>query len=153
MDSRPHEAEDPSGRWKVRRDVMLRAYAKLVATIHLLLAAVLVWLALRFLDVMRHTAAGVAVAIPTMLVLISPAIWFTIVGARVWRRTPEWASLLRWTHAIVLAFGLSQVGCGWMAIGAAERSAAHGGGLLGGFGYVQAGVGLGLAALALLSLP
>src|SRR5262249_46270926 len=137
----------------VRMNRYIQMYSKLLAIIHLMLAAGLVWLALRTLDTLKHSAVGWVVVVPPMLVLATPAIWCPILAVPLGRRSPGWTSLLRWTHGVVLAFALSQIGCGWIAIGAAERSAAHGGGLLGGLGYIQAGVGLGLAVLALLSLP
>jgi ABC-type Fe3+ transport system permease subunit len=54
----------------------------------------------------------------------------------------------RWTLRIALMAAVLLVAYGIFALRAAERSAADGGGLLGGFGFLPLGLGIVLGALA-----
>jgi len=132
------------------------AYAKLVAVGHLVAGAGLAWLAAWILGPLAHAidgrSRGIVLLIPP-LVVVALAVWFAVLGVRLWRRSPGWNSALRWTHAVVLAVAVLQLAGGWIAIRGSERSAAHGGGLLGGLGDLQVAAGAVLAAFALLSLP
>jgi hypothetical protein len=135
---------------------IVNAYAKLVAIGHLAAGAGLAWIAAWILGPLWQTMTrgpGVLALVPPLLIVAALAAWFTLLGIRLWRRTPGWSTAVRWTHAVVLAFAVLQIAGGWIAIRGAERSAAHGGGLLGGLGYFQIAAGIALAGFALLSLP
>jgi hypothetical protein len=135
---------------------IVNAYAKLVAIGHLVAGAGLAWIAAWILGPLWQTMTrgpGVLALVPPLLIVAALAAWFTLLGIRLWRRTPGWSTAVRWTHAVVLAFAALQLAGGWVAIRGAERSAAHGGGLLGGLGYFEVALGVALAGFALLSLP
>lgn len=138
---------------------IVNAYAKLVAVGHVVAGAGLAWIAAWILGPLWQTETrgpgglGALALIPPLLIVAALAGWFILLGIRLWRRTPGWNTALRWTHAAVLAFAALQLAGGWVAIRGAERSAAHGGGLLGGLGEIEVAAGIALAAFALLSLP
>lgn len=86
-------------------------------------------------------------------VLAAVPIWFCVLGNQLWHgpspRTCRW---MRVTHLLSLFLSAALVVIGVFTLQAAARSAAHGGGLLGAFGFIPLGVGVVLAALAIASL-
>ena len=133
---------------------LVAVLSKVSGSIHVLLAGCLVGLAYRVFGPYVVDASGrvASFTVPPLVIVAGLAVWLVVLGFRSWRRAPGWIAALSWTHAIALFFAGSQLVFGWIAMRGAERSAAHGGGLLGGLGYIQVLVGLGLAGFALLSL-
>jgi hypothetical protein len=80
------------------------------------------------------------------ILMIGP-IWGIILGVRLWRSGAEVLAALRTHWTFLLIDGLL-VAYGIFALRAAERSAAHGGGLLGGFGLVPLGLGMIMACFS-----
>jgi len=69
--------------------------------------------------------------------LMAGPIWGIVLGVRLWQRGTEMFTILRRTHWAFLLIDVLLAACGIFALRAAERSAARGGGLLGGIGAVQ----------------
>ena len=113
---------------------------RLVAAAHFLVALLLLPLCLFF---------GIAVG-PVMAVA---PLWLAFLGVQLWRGpTPRTFALLRATHWAVLVLAALLIYAGIAALQAAERSAAHGGGLLGAFGFLPIAIGCVLGVLATLTL-
>jgi hypothetical protein len=113
---------------------------RLVAAAHFLVALLLLPLCLFF---------GIAVG-PVMAVA---PLWLAFLGVHLWRGpTPRTFALLRATHWAVLVLAALLIYAGIAALQAAERSAAHGGGLLGAFGFLPIAIGCVLGVLATLTL-
>lgn len=79
-------------------------------------------------------------------------LWIAFLGFRLWNPNERTVSALRRTHAVSLVIAVLMITYGLFALGAAERSAAAGGGLLGGFGILPIVFGVLLGSLAGLSL-
>jgi hypothetical protein len=80
-------------------------------------------------------------------------IWLVVIGIQLCRSAnPGLCTRVRTTHFVTLAVALLLCFYGVFALRAAERSAAAGGGLLGGFGLIPLGIGIALAALSVASL-
>jgi hypothetical protein len=102
-----------------------------------------------------HIVIGVLLA-PVALVfggILAPIfivgpIWGIVLGARLWRSGAEVFAALRRTHWTFLAIDVLLVAYGIFALRAAERSAAHGGGLLGGVGLIPLGLGVAMASFS-----
>jgi hypothetical protein len=91
------------------------------------------------------------VALMVLSLVVFPA-WILLMGIRsFWPRTPGAIRALRWTHSVAIAVSLLGLG-GLLMLQAAERSASHGGGLLGGFGPLPIAPGLLVGGLVLASL-
>ena len=86
------------------------------------------------------------------LPLLAGSIWLIVLGFRCWQPTGSLCFLLRVTHVITLSIGCLLCIYGVFALRAAARSAAAGGGLLGGFGLLPLGLGIALAVVALAGL-
>ena len=78
-------------------------------------------------------------------ILMAGPIWGIVLGVKLWQRGTEMFTALRRTHWAFLLIDVLLVAYGIFALRAAERSAARGGGLLGGIGLVPLGLGLVLA--------
>jgi hypothetical protein len=89
---------------------------------------------------------------PAYAVALLMAAWYCRIGWRTWRARPGWRAMLWRTHLATAIAGLCLVWTGIADVRAAARSAAHGGGLLGGLGEIVAGLGLALAVIAAGSL-
>ncbi len=123
-----------------------------------------------------HALVGLAIAALTLLAFVWPmarasysfsallfmgpptalglalAVWFVVVAGRVWFERPGAAKQLRLTDAGLLLIAVLLVLLGRFWIGAATESAAHGGGLLGGLGYLPLAAGVALGGFALVAL-
>ena len=75
-------------------------------------------------------------------------IWGIVLGVRLWRSGAEVFGALRRTHWLFLAIDVLLVAYGIFALRAAERSAAHGGGLLGAVGLIPLGLGIVMACFS-----
>lgn len=134
----------------------LKPFCRALAVAHLLFGLLFAMPALWMLGSSlasgrRSIGSLVAWSVP-MLLAAAAALWFIQIAVRLWRRSPRWPSVLLRTHvplAVVVALLFLQ---GFLAIRGAERSAAHGGGLLGGLGYLFFGAGIVLATLVIPSL-
>jgi hypothetical protein len=84
--------------------------------------------------------------------LALPSLWLVALGVHLWRRGPGVARALRRTHRVSLVVALLVCLYGVVALVGASRSAAAGGGLLGGFGILPIGLGVALGGLAVTSL-
>ena len=85
-------------------------------------------------------------------VLALAPLWMIYLGIRLWAPNDRIVAMLRTTHRISLGIAALLVLYGVSALRAAERSAAHGGGLLGAFGLLPLGLGILLGILASASL-
>jgi hypothetical protein len=81
-------------------------------------------------------------------VLMVGPIWGIMLGVRLWRSPAAVFAALRRTHWTFLLIDGLLVVYGIFALRAAERSAAHGGGLLGGIGLVPLGLGMMMACFS-----
>ena len=79
-------------------------------------------------------------------------VWGIVLGFRLWKPRPDLFVALRRTHYAYLLVDALLIWYGVFALQAAERSAARGGGLLGGFGLIPLGLGIGLACFSLVTL-
>jgi hypothetical protein len=68
--------------------------------------------------------------------LASLGVWLLALARALWRRDLAVRGRLLWTHGLLLIPALAAVAFGIAALDAAERSAARGGGLLGGIGVI-----------------
>jgi len=75
-------------------------------------------------------------------------IWGIVLGVRLWRSGSDVFAALRRTHWTYLVIDGLLVAYGLFALRAAERSAAQGGGLLGGFGLLPLGLGIVMACFS-----
>jgi len=81
-------------------------------------------------------------------VLMAGPIWGIVLGVRLWRSGQQAFTALRRTHWGFLLIDGLLVAYGIFALRAAERSAARGGGLLGGFGLIPLGLGMMMACFS-----
>ena len=103
-----------------------------------------------------HGVAGLLLLLPLILVFsplaIVGAVWLLALAFRLWHPTPGIWRALRGTHAGGLALAMLSCTYGIFALRAAERSAAAGGGLLGGFGLIPLALGVVLGAFSAATL-
>ena len=85
-------------------------------------------------------------------VLLPGPVWIVMLGIRLWRPSPRIGALLRRTHCVGMPVAALLCVYGVFALQAAERSAATGGGLMGGFGLIPLGLGVLLGGTAVTSL-
>ena len=85
-------------------------------------------------------------------VLLPGPVWVMILGIRLWRPTGRVGVLLRRTHFVGMSIAALLCIYGVLALQAAERSAAAGGGLMGAFGLIPLGLGVLLGGTAVTSL-
>jgi hypothetical protein len=90
-----------------------------------------------------HVAVGLLLLPSSMVfgvflapLLVAGPLWIVYLGFRLWRPTERTIVLLRRTHAFSLVAAGFLFAHGILALRAAERSAAEGGGLLGAFGLI-----------------
>jgi len=91
--------------------------------------------------------ALVSAGILAPILLVGP-IWGIVLGVRLWRSGSDVFAALRRTHWTFLVIDGLLVAYGIFALRAAERSAAQGGGLLGGFGLLPLGLGIVMACFS-----
>jgi len=91
--------------------------------------------------------ALVSAGILAPILLVGP-IWGIVLGVRLWQSGAEVFPALRRTHWTFLLIDGLLVAYGIFALRAAERSAAQGGGLLGGFGLLPLGLGFVMACFS-----
>lgn len=128
---------------------------KLVAAAHLALGVALLIGAgtvLRSLWRAPPHWGDVLVLGPAFATVLLVAGWFGVLGWRTWRVRRGWRTKLRRTGFATLIVSACLVFSGMTETRAALRSAAHGGGLLGGLGEVVATFGAALGVLAGASL-
>jgi len=94
---------------------------------------------------------------PSVVVMVLPLIafplWVLALGVRsLWPLSPRAIRALRRTQLVVIAWAALLSLSGALMLRAAERSAARGGGLLGGVGLLPLGLGVVVLALALVAL-
>jgi hypothetical protein len=86
-------------------------------------------------------------------VLIPGPVWLCMLGAKLWNGPNPLLTKQVWiTHAVSMLFAVLLIGMGIFALQAAERSAAHGGGLLGTWGLIPIAIGSVLALLSIASI-
>ena len=85
-------------------------------------------------------------------VLLPGPVWIVMLGFRLWRPSARVGVLLRRTHCVGITIAALLCVYGVFALQAAERSAAAGGGLMGGFGLIPLGLGALLGVTAVPSL-
>ena len=86
-------------------------------------------------------------------ILMAGPIWLGVLGVRLWRGTStRLVKQVRVTHCFALLFALLLFVVGILDFQAAERSAAHGGGLMGALGLFPIAAGLLLGSLAVVTL-
>jgi hypothetical protein len=91
--------------------------------------------------------ALVSAGILAPILMVGP-IWGIVLGVRLWRSGSDVFAALRRTHWTFLVIDGLLVAYGIFALRAAERSAAHGGGLLGGIGLLPLGLGMTMACFS-----
>lgn len=70
-------------------------------------------------------------------------IWLIILGIKLMHPRPGLRNLLRNTHVVVLIQAVYLIAFGIMTLQGASRSAETGGGLMGAFGLIPLGIGIG----------
>jgi hypothetical protein len=95
---------------------------------------------------------SIVFGIATAPILALGALWMVVLGFRLWSPGERILVLARRTHVVSAAIAGLLALYGAFALRAAERSAAKGGGLLGGFGFLPLAAGALLGCLALTSL-
>jgi hypothetical protein len=143
----------------------VRSLTWLLAVVHViwgaaLLAAAASWTvsAIRILPHMSSGTLHTNLPIVAMLAvtfagpLLLLGLWLVALGRAIWRRDVAARTRVLWTHGVLLAPALLAVLVGIAELRAAERSAAHGGGLLGGIGLIPLVLGGALAALNIAAL-
>lgn len=89
---------------------------------------------------------------PPAPLLASGSIWLMILGYRLWRQHDRVRDVLWRTHVVTLVVATLLCTYGLLALRAAERSAAAGGGLLGAFGLFPLALGVALGGTSVISL-
>jgi hypothetical protein len=87
----------------------------------------------------------------TPIVALGP-LWIVILGVLLWRPTVRKGILLRWTHIVGVVVAALLCTHGILALRAAERSSAEGGGLMGAYGLIPVAFGVLLGATSAASL-
>ena len=105
------------------------------------------WMPVRGFSVGWLLVIGVQLLLP-----MAWAAWLFVLAFRLCCPTPRLAAPLRGTHLVVLLLGGLHCAWGFIAIRAAERSAAAGDGLLSPVAFIPLLLGVPLVALALSSL-
>ena len=84
---------------------------------------------------------------PAPVLAVGP-LWIIVLGVRLWWPSARVVAHARRSAWIGLVVGAGEMAYGIFALRAAERSAAHGGGLLGTIGLMPLGFGLAIACVA-----
>jgi hypothetical protein len=128
---------------------VLLAVTQALISLGLLLPAGLLTGALSPASVTRLPPSVVVMVLP----LIAFPLWVLALGVRsLWPLSPRAIRALRRTQLVVIAWAALLSLSGALMLRAAERSAARGGGLLGGVGLLPLGLGVVVLALALVTL-
>ena len=85
-------------------------------------------------------------------VLLPGPVWVVVLGVRLWRPSGRVRILLRRTHFVGVTVAAPLCAYGVLALQAAERSAAAGGGLMGAIGLIPLGLGVLLGGTGLTSI-
>jgi thiol:disulfide interchange protein len=138
---------------------------KWLAVVHTIfgfaLLAVAGWWASATLRILPHMSTGTTLtnlpivgmlALTFSAPLIALGVWMLALGRAVRRQDPGVRLRLLKTHSVLLVLSLAAMAVGIAELWAAERSAQHGGGLLGGIGLVPLGLGGCLAAVNVVAL-
>jgi hypothetical protein len=88
---------------------------------------------------------------PAPVLMLGP-LWIIVAGVRMWWPSPRVIAHARRGAWIGLVLGAGETAYGVSVLRAAERSAARGGGLLGGIGLLPLAFGLAIVCVAGLSL-
>ena len=94
-----------------------------------------------------HIAIGILLLPLTLMgaifapILMAWPVWGIVLGFRLWKPRPGVFVTLRRTHWVYLVIDALMIYYGVWALEAAERSAARGGGIMGGFGADSPGAG------------
>lgn len=103
-----------------------------------------------------HGLAGLLLLVPLTLVFVPVgalgALWLVALWIWLWNPTPRAWRALRRTHYAGLVLAALSCAYGVFALRAAERSAAAGGGLLGGFGLIPLALGVMVGAFSAAAL-
>ena len=86
------------------------------------------------------------------LVVMPALVWLAVLGVWLWRPSIRLRMLLKGTHLLLTPFWILLIVYGGFALGAAQRSAEAGGGLLGGFGFIPIVMGLLTGSVSIVSL-
>jgi len=84
--------------------------------------------------------------------MIALGLWMAILGRWTWRGHPNIRVLLLITHGFLLVPGIGAIAVGILALRAAERSAARGGGLMGAIATIPLAVGICMSSLAFVAI-
>jgi hypothetical protein len=95
---------------------------------------------------------GALFPLPLAPVMLIGPMWAIRLAARMWKREPAIARTVRRTHYVFLAIDGLLIWYGFWMLRAAEESARHGGGLLGGLGLIPIVLGGSLALFSILTL-
>lgn len=129
---------------------------RVIAVVHALLALMLGAGVMAILSAIANASSYrgqiASILAPMAALLVAAAAGLLAIGRRAWRDPASAAHMLTWTHAPILALGLSLAVYGRFAQAAAARSAARGGGLLGGFGDLVLIAGVALVIIGGLGL-
>ena len=124
----------------------------------LLLAAWFAFSAFRILPhmssgtVWRNLSAVLLMVMMQALPLGALGVWLGLLGRWIWTGHPQLRAALLATHGCLLLPGSLAIGIGVLALRAAARSAARGGGLMGSLGFFPLALGACVLALALGSI-
>ncbi len=125
------------------------------------LLAIAGWWAFATLQVLPHMSTGTTltnVPVIAMLALTFSAplivlgVWMMALGRAIRRRDRGVRLRLLQTHGVLLVLSLAAMAVGLVDLRAAERSARHGGGLLGGLGLIPLASGGCLAVFSVAAL-
>jgi hypothetical protein len=100
----------------------------------------------------RNLLTALMMAMMMVVPLGALGVWTVALGRWTWALKPQAFKMLLLTHGILLVPGSLAGANGILALRAAEKSAAHGGGLLGGLGMIPLAFGVGVAFFALCSI-
>ena len=144
---------------------MVKGITRLLALGHIASGVVFILLALwsgsSALRVLPHMSTGtVWTNLPMVLIMAvifsaplgALGMWFVVLGKWSWIRRPGVRASLLKTHYSLLLLGSVAGAYGIFALSAAQSSAAHGGGLLGGIGLFPLIFGVCVAGVSLLSI-
>lgn len=119
------------------------------------------WFVAASLRVLPHMSTGsgwtnlcvvLGLAMTQALPLGALGVWTVILGRWIWTLRHQVRAALLMTHGLLLLPGALAIAGGIWALRAAARSAAQGGGLMGGLGIIPLGIGTGVLALSLCSI-
>jgi hypothetical protein len=138
---------------------------KFLAAVHAIVGlaflAVAGWWTIATLQILPHMSSGttltnlplvVPVALTFSMPFIALGVWMLLLARAALRGDRGLRRRLVRTHGVLLVWALAAIAVGIADLRAAEHSAQHGGGLLGGLGLIPLALGSGLAAFNVLAL-